>query len=369
MSVTAPHEILGDVVDADLLEHPLARSLVQFVSGHGGRDIVLDETYRIDEGADVVVITIATSTPQDPMYPILPIEQLAIFFYGDMPPIVSPTRRDFPPSPHSYGLPVEMPTSAVMNLCIDDRPWDDACGDYSGPELIYRIQRWLDRTATGEINDVQQAPDFAFLPSPVTIMMAEHVRDNITRPDGDPYFVALRATDEGEKLFEAMPSEDINEAPGEGQEWITYVGTTLIANVANTGAMWRAPSCLGHLSKSVTGPDFDLIADIRQRISELVDRVGDDLQRLYHSQLIIEVSLANLEAERMEDFFLLTFSTIGEIGVALGLFYPPDALAGTSFTKRLTVISTDSQALDEIRLCQANLDLRAVKRLNTPRTQ
>jgi integrative and conjugative element protein (TIGR02256 family) len=354
VSETDPHVIHGDVVDADLLGHPLAKSLVQFVTGHGGRDVTVDAIYRIGEVAEAVMVTLATSTPQEPAHPILPLEQVVVFFYSDMPPFVSPTRRDFPPTPHSYGLPVEMPTSAVMNLCIDDRPWDDACGDYSGPELIYRIQRWLDRTATGEINDVLQAPDFAFLPAPVTIMMSEEVRKGLTQTDGAPYFVALRSADEEEKLFEAMMADEIKESPGDGQEWITYVGITLVANVTNTGAMWRAPSCLGHLSKSVAGPSFDLIADIRQRISELADDVSDDHDRLHHSKLIVEVTLANLEAERMEVFFLLTSSTIGEIGVALGLFYPPDSLAGTSFTKRLPAGVTDDQALDEIRLCQAN---------------
>lgn len=354
VSEASQHVIHGDVVDAHLLEHPLAKSLVQFVTGHGGRDIVLDETYRISEDADVVVITVATSTPQDPVYPILPMEQVAIFFYGDMPPIVSPTRRDFPPSPHSYGLPVEMPTSAVMNLCIDDRPWDDACGDYSGPELIYRIQRWLDRTATGEINDVLQAPDFAFLPAPMTIMMSEEVRKGLTQTDGVPYFVALRSNDEEEKLFEAKLRADMKGSPSEGMDWVSYVGLTLTVNVENTGAMWRAPSFLGHLRESLVGPDFNLIEDLQRRVTDLVDNAGDDLVQLYRSRLIIAVSLWNLEADRPESFFLVSFSTIGEIGVALGLFYPPDTLAGTSFTKRLVADAVDHQALDEIRLCQAN---------------
>ena len=349
-----PHLILGELVERSQLKHPLATSLFDFVERHGGRDATLDGAYVVDEGVEVVAVTVATSAPQKPVYPILPTEPLAVFFYPEHPPIVVSLRRDFPPSPHSYGLPIEMKTSAEMSLCIDDRLWDDARGDYSGPEIIYRIHRWLDRTATGEINDALQAPDLAFLPSPVTVMISDEVRRSVTQSGCPPYFVSLRATDTEEKYFEALPPEEISEAPGEGMEWVTYVGIGIEAKVDNAGAMWRAPTLLGHLRQSITGPEFDLIADVRKRISEMIEKAGDEVLRLYESQLLVEVSLANLAAERMESFFLLTRSTIGEIGVALGILFPPNSDINSSYTKRLSSADIDQVKLDEIRLLQAN---------------
>lgn len=348
------HLVHGELVGRDQLAHPLAISLFDYTDGHGGRDATIDAAYSVDEGVEVVAITVTTSTPQQPAYPILPSEPLAIFFYPEHPPVVVPLRRDFPPSPHSYGLPAEVKTSAEMSLCIDDRPWDDARGDYSGPEIIYRILRWLDRTATGEINDALQAPDLAFLPSPVTVMISDGVRGQLTDSGCPPYFVSLRATDTEKKFFEALPPEEIEEAPGDGMEWVTYVGIGLEAKVENAGAMWRAPTLLGHLRQSISGPGFDLIADVRKRISEMIQRAGNDIRRLYESQLLVEVSLANLTAERMESFFLLTNSTIGEIGVALGLLYPPNTDINSSFTTRLPSGEIDQTKLDGIRLLQAN---------------
>lgn len=349
-----PHLIHGDPVDRSQLAHPLATSLVDYVNGHGGRDAVVSATYCVGEGVEVVAITVTTSTPQQPVYPILPSEPLAVFFYPDHQPVVVPLRRDFPPSPHSYGLPVGMPTSGGLSLCIDDRPWDDACGDYSGPEIVYRILRWLDRTATGEINDALQAPDFAFLPSPVTVMISDEVRVLLTQSGCPPYFVSMRATDKRERYFEALPPEKIAESPGVGMEWVAYVGMTLMVKVENAGAMWRAPTFLGHLRQSISGPDFNLISDIQVRISEMIEMAGAHLLRLFGSNLIVEVSLANLTAGRMESFFLLTSCTIGEIGVALGLLYPPDADVQTSYTKRIPYGEIDEASLDRIGLLHAN---------------
>ncbi len=334
--------------------HPLAVSLFDFVDGHGGRDAKVNAVYSVDEGVEAVTITLTTSAPQHPAYPILPSEPLAVFFYPEHPPIVVPLRRDFPPSPHSYGLPVEMKTSAEMSLCIDDRPWDDACGDYSGPEIIYRIHRWLDRTATGEINDALQAPDLAFLPSHVTVMISDEIRRHLTQSGCPPYFVSLRATDTAEKFFEALPPEAIADSPGDGMEWVTYVGISLEAKVENAGAMWRAPTLLGHLRQSIAGPGFDLISDVQKRISEMVEKANSELLRLYESQLIIEVNLANLTAERMESFFLLTDRTIGEVGVGLGLLYPPNTDINASYTRRLPSGDIDQERLDGIHLLQAN---------------
>ncbi len=348
------HLIHGELVDRSQLADPLATSLYDYVDGHGGRDATIDAVYSVGEGVEVIAITVTTSTPQKPAYPVLPVEPLAVFFYPEHPPIVVPLRTDFPPSPHSYGLPVEMQTSAEMSLCIDDRPWEDARGDYSGPEIIYRIHRWLDRTATGDINDALQAPDLAFLPSPVTVMISDGVRGQLTESGSPPYFVSLRATDTEKKFFEALPPEDITESPGEGMDWVTYVGIGLEAKVENAGAMWRAPTLLGHLRQSISGAGFDLIADVRKRISELIERAADDLRRLFESQLLVEVNLANLTAERMESFFLLTDSIIGDIGVALGLLYPPDTDIGSTFTARLPAGEIDLEKLDGIRLLQAN---------------
>ncbi|MGH1356540.1 MAG: ThiF family adenylyltransferase [Thalassovita sp.] len=349
-----PHLIYGELVDRSHLEHPLATSLFDYVDRYGGRDAAIDAAYKVDEGVEVVAITVTTSTPQHPAYPILPVEPLAVFFYPEHPPIVVPLRPGFPSSPHSYGLPVEIKTSAEMSLCIDDRPWDDARGDYSGPEIIYRIHRWLDRTATGDINDALQAPDLAFLPSPVTVMISDEVRGQLTQSGSPPYFISLRATDKEKKFFEALPPEKIAESPGDGKEWVTYVGIGLEAEVENAGVMWRAPTLLGHLRQSISGADFDLITDILDRISEMIEKAGNDLHLLYNSQLLIEVSLANVTAERMESFFLLTNRTIGDVGVGLGLLYPPNIDINSGFTTRLPAGEIDQAKLDRINLFQAN---------------
>jgi len=348
------HVVHGDRIAPSQLTHPLAISLFDFVDGHGGRDANVDAVYSVEEGVEAVTITLTTSTPQQPAYPILPLEPLAVFFYPEHPPIVVPLRPDFPPSPHSYGLPVEMKTSAAMSLCIDDRPWEDARGDYSGPEIIYRIHRWMDRTATGEINDALQAPDLAFLPSHVTVMISDDIRENLTQSGCPPYFVALRATENTEKYFQALPPETIADSPGEGMEWVTYVGIGLEAKVENAGAMWRAPTLFGHLRQSIAGPGFDFISDVRNRVSEMIEKSDNDLLRLYDSQLIIEVNLANITAERMESFFLLTDRTIGEIGVGLGLLYPPNSDINSSYTRQLPSGDIDQERLDEIRLIHAN---------------
>ena len=348
------HTVTGFAIQTDDLIVPLAQSLAEYVATEGGRDFELIEILRSTDGPEYLVLRVRTSCPQEPAFPILPEEKICIFFLPGSYPIVVPLRKDFPSISHSYGLPVGFPTTATMILCIDDRPWSDAEADYNGPEILRRIFSWFDRAGSGELNDVFQPPDLAFLPSTVSIVMSSELDRKILKSDSEPVFLSLYSPEGGSDLFEALLPADIPDGPDDGMEWIKFVAIALAVEVENTGAMWRTPSHLGHLRESLSGAQYDLLDELRKKISDYLQNRELDRNQFFHAKLLFRVFVRNTTADRVESLYLLVDTTIGEIGAALGLLWPPNADAESDYTPQLPQSAPVPEELATIRLFQAN---------------
>jgi len=315
------HVVYGSRIPPDEVKHSLATSLIAYSGEHGERDVILDAVYRASEGVEAVVMTMLTSAPQAPAYPILPTEQVAVFFMGESAPLVVPLRTR---------------------------------ADYNGSELVRRIAKWFARTGSGRLNDPLQAPDFAFLPSPSSIIISTELDERLTSEEGQPFFVALRQAEEDSRTFEVIDFEDIGEHPAEGMEWVPHIGMAIVVKVNNQEAMWRPPAKLGHLRDSLIEANPDLLERLRYRITEILRDVGEHSHRLYNSRLIVRFYIDNVVAERIESLCLLTESNIGEIGVALGLLWPPDGDAGATYTTRIPCGKMDEAKLAATSLIPTN---------------
>ena len=259
-------EVGGDAISPDQLAEGLARSLFDFVSIHGGHTATVEDLRKIDGTIDVVVLNLTTCVSQEPKFEVLPEERLAAVFIDDEPAIV-PLRKDFPLTPHSYGLPVGSVLPGSMTICLDDRPWEDAKADYSGAEIIRRAISWFGRVDTGDVYDALQLPHTIFLPAEQTIVMSSDLQNQFCDPANPPVFLQLKSLGESDQYFLAEADEIADTTEVSGNSMGTYVGFTLGVRAQNNGAMWHRPQHLGHLRYMLSGGEEDLL-DLLRRMSE-----------------------------------------------------------------------------------------------------
>lgn len=347
-------EVGGDGISSDELREGLARSLFDFVCNHGGHAATVEELRRIDGAIDVVVLNLTTCISQEPKYEVLPEERLAVAFIGDEPAIV-PLRKEFPLTPHSYGLPVDSVLPGSITICLDDRPWEDAKADYSGAEIIRRVISWFGRVDTGDVDDALQLPHTVFLPAEQTIVMSSKLQTQFCDPKQPPVFVRLKSLGESEKYFvaEAYKTTDLTDPVGNSIGG--FVGFTLGVRAQNSGAMWHRPQHLGHLRYMLAGGQEDLLELLRRRLEEILSNSEHDLQRLYGNRLLFQFVVFNASQDSIEPMFLGTESSLGEIGVATGLLFETPEGVGHSYGRCLPIGEISEQLLEGIRLMSANL--------------
>ncbi len=347
-------EVGGDLISTDQLQDGLAQSLFAFVSNHGGHAAQVEEVRRIPEHIDVIVLNVATCISQEPKFDVLAEERLAVMFI-DQAPAVVPLRKNFPPTPHSYGLPVGSALPGLMTICIDDRPWEDAKADYNGAEVVRRIISWFRRADSGEVDDVLQLPHAVFLPSEQTIAMSPDIQSRFDTPAGPPDFFRIRSLGENEKLL-AVEDYELNDAtPPIESEFTPFIGFSLCVRARNTGAMWHRPERLGHLRHALSGAEEDLLDVLRKRLKGLIAGAGEHIQRLYGSHLLIQLIVVNESHDSIEPMFLATSATFGEIGVALGLLIKSPGEVAHEFGRQLPVGDIDNNLADGIELMAANV--------------
>ena len=262
-------EVGGDGISPDELGTGLAKSLFDFVQNHGGHAVTVEELRRIDDRIEVIVLNLTTCISQEPKYEVLPEERLAVAFIDDEPAVV-PLRKEFPLTPHSYGLPLESILPGSMTICLDDRPWDDAKADYSGAEIIRRAISWFGRVDNGKVDDALQLPHTIFLPAEQTIVMCSTLQTQFCDPEGPPVFVRLKPLGESDKYLvaEAYEATDITDPAGNSEG--EFVGFTLGVRAQNSGAMWHRPTHLGHLRYMLAGGQEDLLELLRRRLDEIL---------------------------------------------------------------------------------------------------
>lgn len=347
-------DVGGCLISPDQLTGGLARSLFDFVSRHGGHTATIEELRRIDQSIDVIVLNVTTCISQEPEFEVLPEERLAAMFINDEPAIV-PLRKNFPLTPHSYGLPVGSALPGMMTICLDDRPWEDAQADYSGAEIVRRIISWFGRVDTGEVDDALQLPHTIFLPAEQTIVMPPDLQSQFCDPETPPVFLSLKRLGESEKFFVAEADES-SEETGPAEDAIgAFVGFSLGVRAQNNGAMWHRPQRLEHLRHMLSGGEEDLLDLLCRKLADVISSPGQDLQRLYRSRLLFQFIVLNEGQDSIEPMFLGTEASAGEIGVALGLLSETPGEIGHPYGRRLPTGEKDERLVESIQLMSANV--------------
>jgi Prokaryotic E2 family A/ThiF family/Prokaryotic homologs of the JAB domain len=230
----------SEAIAFDQLRGDLAIRFVKHVSDHCGDFAELKES-RVWSESEIVTFGLITERPQRPVYAIAPVEIVSICFFFDInsAPAILIARSDFPDTPHQ-NLP---PEGFPCQICIDDRPWDDARASYSAAELMIRISSWFSKAGLGELHDARQPIDPVFFGANThEIIFSKAADDAISQ--GKRELVLFKIDDDARHLF-VVPSGTPLSAKASPNLVLTYCSV----RPEKMTRLRQAPKTLGSLAR------------------------------------------------------------------------------------------------------------------------
>ena len=230
----------------------------------------LIELRALSRGLEAAIIDFDTGAPQRPAYSILPCERLLVVFMDDGMPVVGTMRGDFPSTPHADFVGDEaIPIS--RRLCLDDRPWQDARGDYNAAGLLRRIAKWFERAGSGRMDDALQFPEPAFRPATTSIIMPAGTGEELRPDDAGPRYLAIIGDGEPKRAewIEAAPP------PDEGRAWVRHLVIALMSRTGGRDGWGWLPTELGQFEAGWGGGGH-LYEALRERLAEMKEVLPED---------------------------------------------------------------------------------------------
>lgn len=330
------------VVEYSTLGNPLAAAFVDHVRDGGDGIFELVEARR-DRGMELILANVRTERPQRPVVAIDRVEPIAIVFGdGRHGPCVMALREDFPDTPHQARLPKGMP----FCICIDDRPWSEAKSSYGPAELGHRILQWFRKAARGQLHDAAQPLEpFFSLQSPYELIMPREVwacdADKVTE------LIGIVQDHQRQTMVTLLPAERRQSAT----PVISVIAYDLSAEAMSR--MRQAPATLADLAEETLRRGVDVVADLKARLKTWY---ADETRRAAvlnsHPCILLRLPMINPVTGHLEGLDTVGFmvdGTVGDIGVALGLFYCDRSSDLNSIGYQLRFPSGDPD-LDAVRL-------------------
>lgn len=302
------------------LKVPLARSFAAYIEAECGEFASLRACHQTaPPGIETVTFDLRIEVPQRPVYAILETETVSVSFLADnrTGPFVAVARDDFPDTPHQLLTGEGLPCA----LCIDDRPWEDARGDYTASELMVRIAGWFEKACEGRLHGTDQPfdPFFAY----------DGGFSVILRADGEA------ALARSENLVLGSAGRDskclVAAARGQAQEANNPFVLSVVEVAIEPQRMVRlrrAPQTLRQLTDMLARRGFDLVERLRTDARAWARSLGPDRDRDW--QVCVLVSMPQVhpltgDVGATVPMAFLVQASLGDIGVALGVLAKNDS--------------------------------------------
>ena len=306
----------SEAIAFDQLRGDLAIRFVRHVSDHCGDFAELKES-RVWRESEVVTFGLVTERPQRPVYAIAPVEVVSVCFFFDTSsaPAILIARSDFPDTPHQ-NLPLE---GFPCQICIDDRPWDDARASYSAAELMMRISSWFSKAGLGELHDARQPIDPVFFGANThEIIFSKAADDAISQ--GNPDLVLYRLDERAKYLFVVPSGTPLSEKSSPN-----LVLTYFSVKPEKMARLRRAPKTLGSLASFLEERGVNFLERLGSSIlawRENSNGMVDPSKSLF----CILVSMPILHPLTQENcgsnvVAFISNTSVGEIGEKLGYLF------------------------------------------------
>ena len=349
--------LLGSVIGVDDLAFDQSRSVAQFIDANIDMGCRLLEarrsageldTLRVPAGCESLVIEMRPDLVQRPAHDIRSVEQLALIFSptGGIPTVL-PLRADFPLAPHTNETPPGIP----LTLCLYRASWSDVRLNWTPGTFIQRIRWWLETTAEGGLYGGDNPIEPLFFSSSSDMVVARELHASFFNGAYADEPLQAKPLDDGELLIlletVSNPDPHFKSRPPLSFCFI-HATTPVIAD----GRVRVAPQNLARLNETLTSVGFDLVADIRPKISALM---ADKQNEAKQFGLLIAAQIASDTGSppRQQLVAFLSAQTVADTAVALGEY----AAEGDTVGKLLPASCDYSKTGEAIILKPVNVGL------------
>lgn len=315
----------GIAVPPEAIVLPRARALVQLLAAGNMAFVRLLEC-RCASGAncsgpsEIVVIETDVERPQVMIHDMRLTERIAAVFHEDDAryPEALALRKSFPRAPHQNFKHTELPRS----LCLYDRPWSEVSIRWAPATFIERIRFWLAQTARGMLHHEDQPLEPLLFGSGSRIVLPNGLLDDLTAATPVRLDVFLATDRDDCRTFIAIKPK----AGEQERVALKFVATTFAAEPQKHGIIRSSPSNLAELHEFLIDGGIDLIGGLCCRIEDWEKPV---IQRKAGLVIIVAMPLVRTEGDKPEswDFWaFMTFKTVREVGIAIGLWGEVDGV-------------------------------------------
>lgn len=314
-------EIEGEVVTQDRLRIERAKLFVNAVEFSDFTHLI--ECKQTSSGDEVIVFNAEAEIGQIIKHDIKYLERIAVRFDASdaaMPEVLA-LRCDFPSVPHINLTPEEFPRS----LCVTEQEFSEWKLRSTGVTFVREILHWLEKTAKGTLHADDQPLEPLLLGSEGFIVLPHDLFAN--NVDSEPLFLSIKSCENDRNTYIAKRPKDSDES----SNVFEYVAFSFLTKAQTHGIIRWAPKTILELHKFLESSNTDLVGQLRKKLCEWKE---DNTEQKYLDRrlaLIIQMPKMRAdepESETVEVRAFLTFETIKEVGVEIGIWEESDGNIG-----------------------------------------
>ena len=306
-------EIDGEVIPASSLIISKAIDFVNAVANSNYACLV--ECRRTTSDDEIIIFDAKVQVGQKTVHKIRKYEQLAVVFEKSdtMMPDVLALRRNFPLVPHVNLRSKEFPRS----LCIAEQRYSEFKLRWTGPVFVENIRHWLASAAKGTLHAEDQPLEPLLLGSEEFLVLPHDLFAETVDPE--PLFLSIEDSGNERKTYIAKRPKDDNE----DSNLLKFVAFSFLVEPQTHGVIRRAPTTLFELHEFLENSNVDLLGELRNKLRAWKEKNQE--KKFLEGQLALIIRMPKTRVkgsvkESIEVRAFLTFETIKEVGIEIGLW-------------------------------------------------
>ena len=314
-------EIDGEVISASNLTVPKAKDFANAVESSDYACLV--ECRRATSDREIIVFYAKVQVGQKTVHKIKRRERLAVVFEKSdtiMPDVLA-LRKNFPLVPHVNLRPKELPRS----LCLTEQQYSEWKLCWTGPAFVENIRDWLALTAKGRLHAEDQPLEPLLLGSEEFLVLPHDFFSGTV--DSEPLLLSIEDSGNERKTYIAKRPKDSNE----NSNSFEFVALSFLIEPQPSGVIPRTPTTLFELHEFLENSDANLLGELRNKLKAWKEKNKE--KHLLEGRLALIIRMPKTRdkgsvVEAIELRAFLTFETIREVGVEIGLWDESDGCIG-----------------------------------------
>ena len=223
--------------------------------------------------------------------------------------------------PHVNLRSKELPRS----LCLTEQQYSEWKLRWTAPAFVENIRDWLASTAKGKLHAEDQPLEPLLLGSEEFLVLPHDLFAETV--DSEPLLLSIEDSGNERKTYIAKRPKDGNE----NSNLFEFVAFSFLIEPQAHGVIRRAPTTLFELHEFLENSDADLLGELRNKLKAWKEKNKE--KHLLEGRLALIIRMPKIRdkgsvAEAIELRAFLTFETIREVGVEIGLWEESDEYIG-----------------------------------------